>query len=68
MSQEEAKLLNRHWEPERGEVWPEFGELDGRPVRLADVEETLPMKDWPNVVVEHPELGSVRPWRGLLGF
>lgn len=66
MNTENAELLHQHWEPEPG--YPETGTIDGREIRLADVESTLPSAQWPNVVVEHPKLGTVRPWRGLWGF
>ncbi|HEU4411174.1 MAG TPA: hypothetical protein VFS43_38330 [Polyangiaceae bacterium] len=44
------------------EGWPEFGDLDGEPVRLADVESTLPFERWCEVVAK---IGgkTVRPWR-----
>lgn len=66
MDADDAKLLHRHWEPEAG--YPEVGTIDGREIRLADVERDLPMEQWPSVVVEHPKFGKVRPWRGLYGF
>lgn len=66
MSKEEAKLLNCHWEREPGD--PEFGELDGKPVRLDDVEETLPMDVWPNVWMTDARGVRRRPWRNLHGF
>lgn len=49
--------------------WPEFGTLDGAPVRLADVEATVPRGRWADVIVtfppEHRRLGGLafRPWR-----
>ncbi|HEU4409315.1 MAG TPA: hypothetical protein VFS43_28915 [Polyangiaceae bacterium] len=44
--------------------WPEFGELDGRRVRLADVESTLPQPEWANVVAVLDGRPR-RPWRGV---
>ena len=66
MSKEEAKLLNCHLE--LGPEYPEFGELDGKPVRLDDVEDTLPMDVWPNVWIALPSGIRTRPWRNLPGF
>lgn len=66
IGKEAAMALHRHWEP--GPDDPEFGELDGKPVRLVDVEDTVPVEMWPNVVVDRPGVGRVRPWRGLWGF
>ena len=44
--------------------WPEVGEFEGRPIRLADVEGTLSPLDWGTVAVRvRPDL-VVRPWRG----
>lgn len=60
---------DQHWEPDEGwEAWPEFGTAGRNRVRLRDVETSLPAEDWPNVVVDHPTRGKLRPWRGLFGF
>jgi hypothetical protein len=66
IGKEAAKGLNKHWE--RGPGDPDIGELDGEQVRLDDVEDTIHPSRWPNVVVDRPGVGKVRPWRGLWGF
>lgn len=65
IGKEAAKTLHKHWEPEPGD--PEFGELDGERVRLADVEDTLPVTRWPDIIVIR-DGEKTRPWRGLWGF
>lgn len=62
----EARRAGRHWEPLPTD--PEYGVLDGRPVRLADVEREVPVHRWPDVGVQRPGVGLIRPWRGLWGF
>lgn len=66
MSQEEAKLLNCHWHREPGDA--EIGELNGQPVRVDEVEDTLPMDDWPNVIVTRANGDKIRPWRHVYGI
>jgi hypothetical protein len=45
--------------------WPTHGQLDGHPVRLADVETTVDPYDRSNVEVEMPDGSIRRPWRTI---
>ena len=42
--------------------WPEYGDLDGKQIKLGEIDK-LPMALRTQVVVDVPGEGKIRPWR-----
>ena len=43
--------------------WPRIGYLDGKPIDLSTLKQTVHPARWAEVVVDVPGVGRVRPWR-----